>query len=52
MVGEVVVVFDGLQRCGLAEEAEVVDWDRDGEEGLYCLGKCEFRLQGKGGWGK
>jgi hypothetical protein len=34
VVGEVVVVFDGLEGRGLAEEAEVVDWDGSGEEGL------------------
>lgn len=36
MVGEVVVVFDGLEGGGLAEETEVVDGDGDGEEGLQC----------------
>lgn len=32
MVGEVVVVFDGLEGCGFTEETEVVDWDGVGEE--------------------
>lgn len=36
MVGEVVVVFDWLEGCGLAEEAEVVGGDGGGEEGLDC----------------
>ena len=35
MVGEVVVVFYGFESRGLAEEAEVMDWDGEGEEGLY-----------------
>ena len=35
MVGEVVVVFYGFESRGLAEEAEVMDWDGGGEEGLY-----------------
>ena len=35
VVGEVIVIFDGLEGGGLAEEAEVVDWDRVREEGLY-----------------
>ena len=34
VVGQVVVVFDGLEGCGFAEEAKVVDWDGVGEEGL------------------
>lgn len=33
VVGEVVVVFDGLEAGGFAEEAEMVDWDWVGEEG-------------------
>lgn len=37
MVGEVVVVFDGLQGGAFAEEAEVVDWDGGGEEGVDCF---------------
>jgi hypothetical protein len=35
VVGEVVVVFYGLESCRLAEEAEVMDRDGGGEEGLY-----------------
>jgi len=35
VVGEVVVVFYGFESRGLAEEAEVVDWNGGGEEGLY-----------------
>jgi hypothetical protein len=35
VVGEIVVVFYGLESCGLAEEAEVVDWDGGREEDLY-----------------
>jgi hypothetical protein len=35
VVREVVVVFYGFESRGLAEEAEVVDWDGGGEEGLY-----------------
>lgn len=34
--GEVVVVFDGLEGCGFAEKAEVVDCDGEGEDGLDC----------------
>lgn len=34
MVGEVIVVFDGLECGGLAEEAKVMDWDGVWEEGL------------------
>lgn len=34
MVGEIVVVFDGLEGRGFAVEAQVVDWDGGGEEGL------------------
>ena len=36
MVGEVVVVFDWLERGGLAEETEVVNWGGGREEGGYC----------------
>jgi hypothetical protein len=32
--GEVVVVFYGLEGEFVAEEAEVVDWDGGGEEGV------------------
>jgi hypothetical protein len=35
VVREVVVVFYGFESRGLAEEAEVVDWNGGGEEGLY-----------------
>jgi hypothetical protein len=35
VVGEVVVVFYGLESCWLAEEAEVVDWDGGREDSLY-----------------
>lgn len=38
VVGEVVVVFDGLEGGAFAEEAEVVDWDGGGEEGVDCFG--------------
>lgn len=38
MVGQVVVVFDGGEGCGFAEETEVVDWDGGGEESFYCWG--------------
>lgn len=34
--GEVVVVFDGLEADGFAEEAEVVDGDGGGEKGVDC----------------
>lgn len=34
VMGELVVVFDGGEGAGLAEEAEVVDWDGFWEEGL------------------
>lgn len=34
MVGEVVVVFDGLEGCGFAIETEMVDGDGLGEDGL------------------
>lgn len=33
-VRQLVVVFDGGEGGGLAEEAEVVDWDGGWEEGL------------------
>lgn len=36
VVGEVVVVFDGLEGGAFAEEAEVVNWDGGGEEGVNC----------------
>jgi len=36
VVGEIVVVFDGLESGAFAEEAEVVDWDWGGEEGGEC----------------
>jgi hypothetical protein len=38
VVGEVVVVFDGGEGCGFAEEAEVVDGDGVREDGLEGLG--------------
>lgn len=39
MVGQVVVVLDGLEGGGFAEESEVVDGDGGGEEGFYgCSG--------------
>ena len=44
MVGEVVVVFDGLEGGGLAEEAEMVDGNWVREEGLDC---CGYRMR----WG-
>ena len=34
VVGQVVVVFHRLEGDGVAEEAEVVDWDGSGEEGF------------------
>ena len=40
MVGEVVVVFDGLEGRGFAEEPEVVDWDGLWEEGCQSLDGC------------
>jgi hypothetical protein len=36
VVGQVVVVFNGLEGRGFAEESEVVDGDRGGEGGLDC----------------
>lgn len=39
VVGEIVVVFDGGEGCGFAEEAEVVDGDRVGEDGLEGFGR-------------
>lgn len=38
MVGEVVVVFDGLEGGGFAEETEVVDGGGVGQEDLDCCG--------------
>jgi hypothetical protein len=38
VVGEVVVVFDGGEGCGFAEEAEMVDGDGVREDGLKGLG--------------
>lgn len=40
-VGEIVVVFDGLEGGAFAEEAKVVDWDRGGEEGVY---RCDYYI--------
>lgn len=34
MVGEIVVVFNGFEGCGLAEESEVVDRDWRREDSL------------------
>lgn len=34
MVGKIVVVFNGFESCGFAEESEVVNWGRGWEE---CL---------------
>lgn len=42
VVRQVVVVFDWLEGGGLAVEAEVVHWDRRGEEGLDCWGGGRF----------
>jgi hypothetical protein len=36
VVGQVIVVFNGLEGRGFAEETEVVDGDGGGEEGLNC----------------
>jgi hypothetical protein len=36
VIGQVVVVFNGLEGRRFAEESEVVDWDGGGEESLYC----------------
>lgn len=36
MIRQVVVVLDGGQGDGVAEEAEVVYWDGLGEDGLDC----------------
>jgi len=36
VVGQVIVVFDGFESCGVAEETEVVDGHGVGEEGLDC----------------
>lgn len=44
MEGEIVVVFYGLEGDFLAEEAEVVDWNGGGEEGVEC---CWFGVS----WG-
>lgn len=38
VVGEVVVVFDGLEGRAFAEEAEVIDWDGGGKD----IGDCYF----------
>jgi len=38
VVGEVVVVFDGLESRGFAVEAEVVDWDGAGKESFERFG--------------
>jgi hypothetical protein len=34
VIREVVVVFDGFEGCGFAEEPEVMNWDGIGEESL------------------
>lgn len=49
MVGQVVVVFDGLEGGGFAVEAEVVDGDGGREEGLEgFFGVCGFVSFGAG----
>lgn len=45
MLGEVVVVLDGLEGGGLAVQAEVVDGNGGGEEGLD---RCLERERGGG----
>ena len=36
VVGEIIVVFYGLQGGGFAKETEVVNWNWEREESLYC----------------
>lgn len=55
MVGQVVVVLDGLESRFLAEETQVVDWDGCGEERGECGDHGEAGAQdgdeGDAGWG-
>jgi hypothetical protein len=41
VVGEVVVVFDGLEGCGFAEEPKMVDGDGLREDGLQGVEHAE-----------
>jgi hypothetical protein len=41
-VREIIIIFNWLERGGFAEESEMMDWYRVGEEGLYGYHLCQF----------
>lgn len=50
MVGQVVVVFDGFKGGGFTEEAEVMNWNGGGEEGLEgCTLVLSWEVKREGG---